>query len=168
MSRTSAVIGTALFFFIAPCVVAGLIPWSITRWELWAALPLYPLLAIAGGIVVLAGLLLLLDSFVRFAVEGIGTPAPVAPTRNLVIRGGYRFVRNPMYVAVVSLILGQALMFASLPLLFYGAAIWLAFHLFVLFYEEPTLESSFGEQYASFRAEVPRWIPRIRPVAARR
>jgi protein-S-isoprenylcysteine O-methyltransferase Ste14 len=161
MNRTSAAVGTAMFFFVAPCVIAGLVPWWISRWQA-TAFPGSVVLAI-GVVLAVGGLALLLDSFVRFATEGIGTPAPIAPTKNLVVRGAYRYVRNPMYVAVVSLILGQALMFASLPVAIYGAAVWLAFHLFVVFYEEPTLRGTFGPEYEAFAAAVPRWIPRATP-----
>jgi protein-S-isoprenylcysteine O-methyltransferase Ste14 len=101
-----------------------------------------------------AGLPVLLDSFARFAV---------LPTRHLVVSGLYRYVRNPMYVAVTSLILGQALLFGSLRVLEYGLAVWLAFHLFVLSYEEPTLRGTFGPEYQQFCANVPRWIPRLKP-----
>lgn len=105
----------------------------------------------------------LLDSFVRFALQGLGTPAPVFPTSHLVVTGLYRYVRNPMYVAVTSAILGQALIFGNVTLLEYGGMVWLLFHLFVLIYEEPTLKRSFGPEYKSFCVAVPRWIPRITP-----
>src|SRR5262249_4856012 len=94
---------------------------------------------------------------------GVGTPAPVFPTRQLVVTGLYRYVRNPMYVAVTSTILSQGLIFANVELLECGALVWLLFHLFVLVYEEPTLRASFGSQYTAC-AEVPRWIPRLTPV----
>jgi len=90
-------------------------------------------------------------------------PAPIAPTRNLVVSGLYRYVRNPIYVAVVGVILGQAVLFADWRLLGYGALIWLAFHIFVLAYEEPTLRQSYGTEYESYRANVPRWLPRLTP-----
>ena len=105
----------------------------------------------------------MLDSFYRFAIQGLGTPAPVLPTKHLVVTGLYRHVRNPMYVGVASTIFGQALLFASKALVIYGALVWLAFHLFVFFYEEPTLQATFGDEYKTFREEVPRWIPRLRP-----
>jgi protein-S-isoprenylcysteine O-methyltransferase Ste14 len=104
-----------------------------------------------------------LDSFIRFAIKGLGTPAPVFPTRHLVVTGLYRYVRNPMYVAVVITILGQGLIFGNAALLEYGGLIWLLFHLFVLIYEEPTLRASFGFEYEHFCTGVPRWIPRFRP-----
>lgn len=110
-----------------------------------------------------AGLPVLLDSFARFALQGLGTPAPVFPTRHLVVSGLFRYVRNPMYVAVASLILGQGLFFGSVRVLEYGIAVWVAFHLFVLIYEELTLRRTYGSEYEEFCANVPRWIPRLRP-----
>ena len=104
----------------------------------------------------------LLDSFARFALEGLGTPAPVFPTRHLVITGLYRYVRNPMYIAVIAVITGQGLLFANPRVLEYGAWIWLGFHTFVIGYEEPTLRGTFGAEYEVFCRSVSRWIPRIR------
>ncbi len=121
------------------------------------------LFRIGGGILIILGIAGLLDSFRRFAVQGLGTPAPVFPTRHLVVTGLYRYVRNPMYVAVVSAILGQGLLLGNSRVLEYGALLWLLFHLFVLLYEEPVLRSSFGPPYSAFCAEVPRWIPRFTP-----
>jgi protein-S-isoprenylcysteine O-methyltransferase Ste14 len=109
------------------------------------------------------GAVLLIETFARFALQGRGTPAPIYPTKTLVITGSYRFVRNPMYVAVVSLILGQAFLFGSLWTLIYGLVVWLTVHLFVLGYEEPTLASTFGAQYDAYRKGVRRWIPRATP-----
>lgn len=102
------------------------------------------------------GVPLLLDSFARFAVQGVGTPAPVFPTRHL---------RNPMYLAVVSVILGQGLILGNVRLVEYAALVWFGFHLFVLVYEEPTLRESFGVEYEAFCANVPRWLPRSKPWA---
>jgi len=98
-------------------------------------------------------------------VQGVGTPAPVFPTRHLVVTGLYRYARNPMYVSVVSTILGQSLILGNVTLLEYGGLVWLLFHLFVLAYEEPTLRSSFCLEYKVFSTEVPRWIPRVTPWA---
>ena len=159
--KLAAIIGSAVFLIIAPGFVAGLVPWWISRWRLQPAfLGLGPL-RFAGGILVTLGTAALLDSFRRFAVQGLGTPAPVFPTRQLVVTGLYRHVRNPMYIAVVSAILGQALIFGNVRLLEYGVLVWLLFHLFVLVYEEPTLKANFGTEYEMFCAEVPRWIPRF-------
>lgn len=160
---TTAILGSALFFVVAPSVVAGLLPWWITRWEFLP--PFFGLQATraVGILLIVAGLLGLVDSFARFAVQGLGTPAPIAPTQKLVVTGLYRYVRNPMYVAVVAVILGQAVLFGDWRLLIYGGLVWLACHAFVLMYEEPTLAQKFGTQYKDFRANVPRWIPRLSP-----
>ena len=117
----------------------------------------------ASAAMIVAGVLGLVDAFARFALQGLGTPAPIAPPRNLVVTGLYRYVRNPIFVAVVAIILGQALLMAEWRLIVYGAVLWLAFHVQVVVYEEPTLEQTFGSEYAAFCAAVPRWIPRITP-----
>ncbi|MGD0297967.1 MAG: isoprenylcysteine carboxylmethyltransferase family protein [Bryobacteraceae bacterium] len=163
MRRISAIFGSALFFVLAPCTVAGLVPWWISRWRMEPPFFGLSLLRIAGVVLILAGLPVLLDSFARFALEGLGTPAPVFPTRHLIVSGWYRYVRNPMYVAVVSIIVGQALLLGDLHVLEYGAAAWLVAHFFVLVYEEPKMRSTFGQEYRDFCANVPRWIPRLTP-----
>jgi len=160
VQRTIAVLGSALFFVVAPCVVAGLIPWLITRWQLLPPFFGLPLTRAVGALLILAGLPGLVDSFARFALRGLGTPAPIAPPRHLVVTGLYRYVRNPMYVAVGAVILGQAVLFADWRLVAYAALFWLACHLFVVTYEEPKLRRTFGGEYEAFRANVPRWIPR--------
>jgi len=163
MDRTGALLGSALFLVVAPGVVAGLVPWWLSGWRF--APPLLGLEAgrWLGGALIVVAAPVLLEAFVRFALEGRGTPAPVAPTKTLVAGGAYRFVRNPMYVAVVSLILGQALLLGRAGLLVYGAAAWLTMHLFVVFYEEPRLLGDYGQDYETFRRHVPRWLPRLRP-----
>ncbi len=158
-----AIMVSAVFLVIAPGFVAGLVPWWISRWRLEAPFLGVPLFRFAGGTLIVLGGIGLLDSFVRFAVQGVGTPAPVFPTRHLVVSGLYRYVRNPMYVAVVSTILGQGLILGNVRLLEYGMLVWLLFHVFVIVYEEPTLRESFGSEYRTFCAEVPRWIPRFTP-----
>jgi protein-S-isoprenylcysteine O-methyltransferase Ste14 len=161
--RVLAIIGSAVFLVVAPGFVAGLVPWWISRWRVEAPFFGTALFPLAGGLLITLGVIGLLDSFVRFAIQGVGTPAPVFPTRQLVITGLYRYVRNPMYVAVVSTILGQGLFLGSARLIEYGGLVWLLFHLFVLVYEEPTLRASFGSEYKRFCTEVPRWIPRLTP-----
>jgi protein-S-isoprenylcysteine O-methyltransferase Ste14 len=158
-----AIVGSALFFVIAPGFIAGLAPWWISRWRLNAPFFAMPLFRLAGGILIALGLATLLDSFARFALQGLGTPAPLFPTRHLIVTGLYRYVRNPMYVAVLSLVFGQGLLLGNATLLEYGVLVWLLFHLFVLVYEEPTLRASFGSEYTCFCAHVPRWIPRFTP-----
>ena len=111
----------------------------------------------------LTGVPLILDSFARFALQGLGTPAPILPPKHLVVTGLYRFVRNPMYVGVTATILGQAFLLGDPQVLEYGLFVWLCFHLFVMGYEEPTLRSTFGDEYRDFCANVPRWLPRLSP-----
>jgi protein-S-isoprenylcysteine O-methyltransferase Ste14 len=159
--KVVTVVGSAAFLVIAPGFVAGLVPWWISGWRLQPSLLGFRPFRFVGGILMTLGAVGLLDSFWRFAVEGLGTPAPVLPTRYLVVRGLYRYVRNPMYVAVVSAIVGQALVFGNVGLLVYGGLVWLLFHVFVLVYEEPKLRASFGTDYDLFCAGVPRWIPRL-------
>jgi protein-S-isoprenylcysteine O-methyltransferase Ste14 len=160
MGRVRAAAGSALFLLLAPGVVAGLIPWWITGWEigheLWTAL------RIAGAALTAVSAAVLIHAFARFVIEGIGTPAPVAPTERLVRGGLYRYVRNPMYLAVVGAIAGQALLLGQLELVVYAGAMWLIFAAFVHWYEEPTLHRQFGAEYDAYRQEVPAWIPRIR------
>jgi protein-S-isoprenylcysteine O-methyltransferase Ste14 len=166
--KTIAILGSALFFAVAPSTVAGLVPWWITRWEFRP--PFFDLDATraVGILLIVAGLPGLVDSFARFALQGLGTPAPIAPTQNLVVTGLYRYVRNPIYVALVAVILGQAALFGDQRLLAYGVLVWLAFHAFVVGYEEPVLVRTFGTEYEDFRANVPRWIPRLTPWRAAR
>ena len=161
--KIAAIIGSAIFLVIAPGTLAVYVPWRMTRWHFAPALLGFSGFRVIGAIMVVAGFPVLLDSFARFAIQGLGTPAPVAPPQHLVVTGLYRYVRNPMYVAVLLLTFGQGLLFGNVRLLEYGIAVWLAFFLFVLLYEEPTLHSKFGDEYQVFCANVPRWIPRLRP-----
>jgi protein-S-isoprenylcysteine O-methyltransferase Ste14 len=161
--KTIAVLGSALFFAVAPLVLAGFVPWWVTQWEFRPAFFGVDLTRILGGMLIIVGVPGLVDSFARFALQGLGTPAPIAPTQNLVVTGLYRYVRNPIYIAVVAVIFGQALLFGDWRLLWYGALLWLFFHVWVVMIEEPTLKQTFGTEYESFRTNVPRWIPRLTP-----
>ncbi len=163
MRRAFAILGSLIFLVIAPGIVAGYVPWWISRWQIQAPLFGISSLRLIGVALIAVGLPVLLESFARFALQGIGTPAPVFPTRHLVATGLYRYVRNPMYIAVVMLILGQGLFFGTVRVLEYGVAVWASFFLFVLVYEEPTLRRAYGSEYEEFCANVPRWIPRLRP-----
>lgn len=163
MRKSTALWGSSAFFLVAPFLFAAVIPGWITHWQFRPPFFAMQQTRIIGAVLVLAGIPALVDSFVRFAVQGLGTPAPVAPTERLVMTGFYRFVRNPMYVAVTAIIVGQALLFADWRLFPYGATFWLATHVFVVAYEEPTLARSFGAQYERYCANVPRWLPRVTP-----
>jgi protein-S-isoprenylcysteine O-methyltransferase Ste14 len=164
MKRASAIFGSAIFLVVAPGTLAIYLPWTVTRWRF--APPLLGVFSfrIIGALLIAAGLPVLLDSFARFAIQGLGTPAPIAPPQRLVVTGLYRWVRNPMYVAVALLIFGQGLLFGSARLLQYGLLVWLAFFAFVVLYEEPALSRKFGKEYEEFCRQVPRWIPRLKPL----
>src|SRR4051794_28640296 len=140
--------------------MAGLIPWLLTGWDAGDS---PAALQIAGWLLIAAGLAVLLHSFARFVTEGRGTPAPVAPTEHLVVGGLYRYVRNPMYVAVAALIVGQALVLGQPGLLLYALAFCLATSAFARFYEEPVLRRRYGAEFDEYRRAVPAWLPRLRP-----
>jgi len=161
VGKLRASLGSALFFVVAPGTVAGFVPWWITHWQL-APLP-HGLAALRwlGIALILVGLGPLVASFARFAWHGLGTPAPIAAPTRLVVSGFYARVRNPMYVAVLVILLGEAMLFADLRLFLWAAAFWLLTHLFVLLYEERALSRRFGGDYDDYCANVPRWIPRL-------
>jgi protein-S-isoprenylcysteine O-methyltransferase Ste14 len=164
MRRTAAALGSSVFFALAPGTVAGLVPWWLTGWHLrhvqaGAWIPV----RVLGGVLIAAGLPVLVAAFVRFVREGIGTPAPVAPTEHLVVGGLYRYVRNPMYLAVTALIVGQALLLGQLGLLWYAAIVAGAMVAFVHGYEQPALRERFGAAYDEYQQAVPGWWPRRRP-----
>nr|WP_304611111.1 isoprenylcysteine carboxylmethyltransferase family protein [Mycobacterium sp. OAS707] len=117
---------------------------------------------VLGVVLIGAGLIPPIHAFVQFARAG-GTPMPAAPTECLVVTGFNRFVRNPMYVGLLTAVLGQALLFDSLWLVLYAALFWIATASFVHWYEEPTLLRTYGEQYAEYRRNVPAWTPRLTP-----
>jgi protein-S-isoprenylcysteine O-methyltransferase Ste14 len=158
-----AAVGSLVFLALAPGVVAGLVPWWLTGWRVRQPLPYWSPLRVVGVFLLAAGLVVLLHAFGRFVSEGLGTPAPVAPTERLVVGGLYRYVRNPMYVAVAATIFGQALILGQPVLLLYGAAFAVVVASFVRWYEEPTLRRRFGHQYEGYRRAVPAWWPRRSP-----
>jgi protein-S-isoprenylcysteine O-methyltransferase Ste14 len=155
--RARAAAGSALFLVIAPGTTAILIPYLLTGWDAADA----PLPArIAGAALTAAGGAVLLSAFARFALQGLGTPAPIAPTEHLVVEGLYRYVRNPMYLAVTATILGQWLLLGR-PVLLVWALVFLATtYAFVRGYEEPTLRAGYGEEYERYCEAVPGWWPR--------
>lgn len=157
-----AALGSIAFFLLAPVGIGLVLPGLITGWERPEPFP--PLIVpIAGWTLAAAGLAIVAACFVRFVREGRGTPAPVAPTETLVVGGLYRYVRNPMYVGVIALILGQALALLSPVLLLYAAVFTAAVTSFVRFYEEPALAAAHGDSFRRYREAVPGWIPRLRP-----
>jgi protein-S-isoprenylcysteine O-methyltransferase Ste14 len=158
--RLRPALGSVAFLVAAPGMVAGLVPWLLTDWDS-SHPPAF--LAVPGAALIAAGVIVLLEAFARFVVEGRGTPAPIAPPDRLVVGGLYRHVRNPMYVAVGATIVGQALLLGQPWLLAYAAAFWAVVAAFVHGYEEPTLSARYGDQYTAYRRSVPAWWPRLRP-----
>ena len=161
MTRSRALIGTGALLFVAPGTVAGIIPRMISDWEQRAPFFSIPATRAVGWLLIAAGVALVLEAFLRFAIDGLGTPAPIAPPQHLVIRGSYHVVRNPMYLAVVAIILGQALVLGDINLVWYAALVFAVMHLFVIAYEEPTLKATFGSDYVDYCRRVGRWIPHL-------
>jgi protein-S-isoprenylcysteine O-methyltransferase Ste14 len=161
MKQGRALLATVVFLCLAPGTVAGLIPWWISGWDFETPFFGFAPVRWFGVLLIALAIPVLLESFARFALDGLGTPAPVLPTKHLVIRGFYRYMRNPMYVAVVSTIIGQALLFGNPYLLLYATVVYAAFLGFVLSYEEPKLRKTYGSEYEAYCARVPRWIPRV-------
>src|SRR5256885_9162908 len=160
--RVRAWVGTVVFLLLAPGVVAGLIPALITGWRNPRDDGWIVLITIVAAVVILSGVIVLLGAFVRFA-RADGTPAPAIPTVHLVVVGPYRYVRNPMYLAVLAIILGQALLFGSAAVRLYAGIVLVAVMLFVRGYEEPTLERAYGDEYREYRRHVRGWGPTWRP-----
>jgi protein-S-isoprenylcysteine O-methyltransferase Ste14 len=159
MSRLKALLGSAGFLLLGgPTLVAGLVPWLLTGWN-GDDSPLA--LRVLGVLLLVLGAILVVEAFARFALEGRGTPMPWAPPVRFVARGSYRFVRNPMYVGVVVLILGQALLLGREILLVWAAAAAVIFHLFLVLHEEPGLRRRFGPEYEEYSRRVGRWLPRL-------
>jgi len=159
MTKLRAAAGSFVFLVLAPGTMAVLIPYWLTGWE--TGDPWLPA-QIAGGMLIAAGAGFLLHAFARFVIEGLGTPAPVAPTEHLVVSGVYRHVRNPMYLAVTATILGQWLLLGRPVLLAYALVFIATTYAFVRGYEEPTLRETYGEEYERYREAVPGWWPRRR------
>jgi protein-S-isoprenylcysteine O-methyltransferase Ste14 len=152
---SSLVVRNVLFTLVVPGAGGGYVPWLIlTRHgalpdpAAWYALPL-----------VVLGVILYVWCVRVFAVVGRGTPGLWDPPRWFVVAGPYRWVRNPIYVAAVLIVSGEAWLFGSTALLLYAVGLALAFHLLVVGYEEPRLRARFGEPYEAYRRTVSRWLP---------
>lgn len=161
-TRTRAAIGSIAFFVAAPGTVAGLVPWLLSRWELGTPLPYWGLARTLGVLLIVTGLVPLITAFVEF-VRARGVPIPTAPTEHLVVDGFNRYVRNPMYVGLIGIITGEALLFGNAWVLLWAVCFWAITATFVRIYEEPTLLSTYGEQYERYRVNVRAWLPRLRP-----
>ena len=155
-----------LTFFITVIYVA-LMCYFVPRLILSSDLDLFALesnvFLFIGLVPTTLGLVILIGFIWGFIVAGTGTPVLYDMPEEMIIRGSYRFVRNPMYVGGCLLVLGQAILFKSLGFLLYFVVLFLAFHLLVVFVEERMLKEKFGQSYHQYCKSVPRWIPRLRP-----
>jgi protein-S-isoprenylcysteine O-methyltransferase Ste14 len=152
------ILKTILFTILVPGSVLVLIPsWILGGFPRPERGPLTWL----GVSIILFGAAIYFRCAWEFAVRGLGTPAPIAPTKFLVTTALHRYVRNPMYIGVFGVLVGEAATFRAFVLLKYAAVCFAAAYLFVIFYEEPTLRRQFGESYEQYRRSVPRWIPRL-------
>lgn len=163
MRKIHTSLGSAAFFLLAPGTVAFLIPWWIAGWRMVEPFFGQPSVPFVGLLLVVAGAVPLIESFARFALVGRGTPAPIVPTERLVVSGFYRYERNPMYVGVLAIIIGNALVLGNASVLIYAVIVSLGFALFVRAYEEPALRRQFGQEYELYCTHVPRWLPRLTP-----
>lgn len=154
-----SILNTMVFTVVVPGTVAVYVPYLLVGgWKI----PRAGSVTWIGGVLVALGSAIYFRCAWEFAVRGLGTPAPIAPTKYLVTTALHRYIRNPMYVGVALAIGGQGVLFRNLHLLEYVALMLLAAHLFVILYEEPTLQRQFGASYEEYRRAVPRWLPKFR------
>ena len=151
---------TIIFTFLVPGTVTILVPyWLLSSPSAPPPMQL-GLFRYFGVLPILIGTAIYFWCAWDFTFAGRGTPAPIDPPKELVVRGLYRHVRNPMYVGILSILLGEAVLFASRRLFAYTAVVFIFFFLFVVLYEEPVLRQKFGESYRRYCKSVPRWFPR--------
>lgn len=149
----------AIFTILQPGVVAALIPYLLLRNTGRTFFPVaWAIGDIVGSIFILAGTSIAVTCILRFAMEGRGTLSPLDPTKKLVVRGLYRYSRNPMYLGVMMLLGGEALFWMSPTLALYAVVVFVAFNLFILLHEEPRLRRDFPAEYNEYRANVRRWL----------
>jgi protein-S-isoprenylcysteine O-methyltransferase Ste14 len=165
--KTLLALRSLLFLILIPGTVAGYIPWRILRAAHELYLPAFSVASVLAACLGALGVIVLLRCVWDFFTAGRGTLVPFDPPKRLVVRGFYRFTRNPMYNGVLALLLAESWLFRSSNLLQYAIGVFVVFHLIVVIYEEPALESGFGESYRAYRAAVPRWGFTVRPFAKR-
>jgi protein-S-isoprenylcysteine O-methyltransferase Ste14 len=161
--RTFLALRALFFLILMPGTVAGYIPLRIIIPNDRAFQCDLSVSSLAATCLIVLGLSVLLRCVWDFFAVGRGTLAPFDPPKRLVVTGLYRFTRNPMYNGVLAVLLGEAWLFRSTPLVQYAAVVFVVFNLFVLVYEEPALDSQFGESYRAYRRAVPRWGFRVHP-----
>ena len=148
-----------LVSLLLPITVLIIIPWSIDRHPVLASgLPL-----IVGLVIVAIGLFIIAQTIVTFIRIGNGTLAPWSPTRRLIVGGMYAYVRNPMILGVITVLVGESLVLVSLPILIWAIFVFVINTVYFIFSEEPGLEKRFGDEYREYKRNVPRWIPRLTP-----
>jgi protein-S-isoprenylcysteine O-methyltransferase Ste14 len=156
-------VGTMIFTLMVPGTVVVLVPYLLSSgWTMGPPLLGWKGTQWLGAIIGFIGSPMFVRFLLHFVTEGHGTPAPIAPTEHLVVGGPFRRVRNPGYIGVLAMVVGQGLFFGSAAVLAYATCLAIGFHLFVVFYEEPTLRRQFGTQYDEYCRRVPRWVPRLR------
>lgn len=155
----SLLLRNLIFTILQPGLVAGLVPYLLLRIE---GRPIWPADAgiwqVAGGALMILGFGLMTICILQFAFEGKGTLSPLDPTKELVVKGCYRYSRNPMYVGVVLLLLGESVFARSLVLAGYGAIVFVGFNLFIVFHEEPRLKREFGTDWENYKKRTGRWF----------
>ncbi len=159
--RRSLVVSILFAVFGGPGFVLVYIPWWMTRFRIPPGEPAWQWLIAAA--MILTGLTPLFASMIRFVFVGRGTLVPGIPTEHLVVSGLYRYVRNPMYLGVLLSLAGEAVLLWSRDIVLEALIAWLATHLFILVYEEPTLSRRYPGEYPSYKRNVPRWLPRLKP-----
>jgi protein-S-isoprenylcysteine O-methyltransferase Ste14 len=162
MGRSAAVITSATWFVVTGGLGAVLVPWWLTDWRMLRPLPGWSGAEVVGIVLILAGLVVAMDVFAEF-VRARGTPMPGAMTERLVVTGFNRYVRNPIYLAALTIFLGEALLLGQLSMVIYAIAVWAGAAAFVHWYEEPALATRFGADYEAYRRAVPPWRPRLHP-----
>jgi protein-S-isoprenylcysteine O-methyltransferase Ste14 len=162
MRKSTAAIGSVAWFVAVGGTFGCLLPYLLHDWHFRQPLPYWGIARAAGVLLICAGLVPVVHSFTEFFRAG-GTPIPVAAPPRLVVRGYYRYVRNPIYVGFLIILIGQALLFGSLGLAEYTAVAWCIGAAGARWYEEPILARKFGARYEAYRRGVPAWLPRLRP-----
>lgn len=159
--RTSIAVSILFTVFGGPGFVLVYIPWWMTHFQVPKKVPGWQ--ELIAGAMIAAGLIPLFASMLRFITEGRGTLVPAVPTEHLVVSGLYRYVRNPMYVGVLTTLAGETVLFARRQMMNYLIVVWIMIYLFVIFYEEPTLAHRHPDDYPRYKSNVPRWLPRLTP-----
>jgi protein-S-isoprenylcysteine O-methyltransferase Ste14 len=162
--RRSVIVSILFTVFGGPGIILVYLPLAITRFRVPMDEPMWHL-PVAWALIAL-GLAPLFESIVRFVRVRRGTLMPLVPTEHLVATGLYRYVRNPMYVGDVVVLIGETVLFWSADMALYAFVVWLGFDLFIRLNEEPTLRRRHGEEYVQYCARVRRWWPWIEPAPA--